>query len=113
MPVSYTHLDVYKRQGLGLAISKALTHKMGGTISVESTRGAGSTFTFTVVLHRPERRAAPRPVETLRDRRVLVVDDDPFARDSLAAMLRAWSLKVTEARSGPAALTAILSLIHI
>ncbi|MGA2391983.1 MAG: response regulator [Candidatus Lustribacter sp.] len=93
--------------GLGLAISKALTHKMGGTISVESKRGAGSTFTFTVVLHRPERRTAPRPVESLRDRRVLVVDDDPFARDSLAAMLRAWSLKVTEARSGPAALTAI------
>jgi signal transduction histidine kinase/DNA-binding response OmpR family regulator len=93
--------------GLGLAISKALTHKMGGTITVESTRGSGSTFTFTAVLHRPDRRAAPRPVETLRDRRVLIVDDDPIARDTLAAMLRSWSLTVTEARSGTAALAAI------
>jgi len=93
--------------GLGLAISKALTHRMGGNISVESTHGSGSTFTFTVVLHRPERRQAPRPVETLRDRRVLVVDDDPIARDLLATMLRSWSLKVTEARSGPSALAAI------
>jgi signal transduction histidine kinase/DNA-binding response OmpR family regulator len=93
--------------GLGLAISKALTHKMGGTITVESTRGIGSTFTFTAVLHRPDRRAVPRPVESLRDRRVLVVDDDPIARDALAAMLRSWSLTVTEARSGTAALAAI------
>jgi signal transduction histidine kinase/CheY-like chemotaxis protein len=93
--------------GLGLAISKALTHKMGGTIAVESVRGTGSTFTFTAVLHRPDRRAVPRPVESLRDRRVLVVDDDPIARDALATMLRAWSLNVTEARSGPAALAAI------
>ena len=93
--------------GLGLAISKALTHKMGGTITVESTRGNGSTFTFTAVLHRPDRRIAPRPIEALRDRRVLVVDDDPIARDMLAAMLRSWSLHVTEARSGIAALAAI------
>jgi signal transduction histidine kinase/DNA-binding response OmpR family regulator len=93
--------------GLGLAISKALTHKMGGTITVDSTRGMGSTFTFTAVLHRPDRRAAPRPIESLRDRRVLVVDDDPIARDALAAMLRSWSLNVTEARSGTAALVAI------
>jgi signal transduction histidine kinase/DNA-binding response OmpR family regulator len=93
--------------GLGLAISKALTHKMGGTITVESTRGSGSLFTFTAVLHRPDRRAAPRPIETLRDRRVLIVDDDPIARDTLAAMLRSWSLTVAEARSGTAALIAI------
>jgi signal transduction histidine kinase/DNA-binding response OmpR family regulator len=93
--------------GLGLAISKALTHKMGGSITVDSTRGIGSTFTFTAVLHRPDRRAAPRPIEALRGRRVLVVDDDPIARDALAAMLRSWSLNVTEARSGTAALAAI------
>ncbi len=93
--------------GLGLAISKALSERMGGSIGVDSVRGTGSTFTFTVMMHRPERRATPRAIEELRDRRVLVVDDDPIARELLTTTLRGWSLNVSEATSGTAALAAI------
>jgi signal transduction histidine kinase/DNA-binding response OmpR family regulator len=93
--------------GLGLAISKALAQKMGGGIAVESRPGSGSTFSFNVILHRPDRRMTPRAVEALRDRRVLVVDDDPIARELLAATLRGWSLNVAEATSGTSALAAI------
>lgn len=50
----------YEGAGIGLALTKQLMDVMGGTISVESTPGAGSTFTLRV-----PRGAAPSNVVTL------------------------------------------------
>ena len=36
--------------GLGLAICKSLIEKLGGTINVQSKKGVGSNFTFTLPL---------------------------------------------------------------
>jgi two-component system sensor histidine kinase BaeS len=48
--------------GLGLAIVKELTDAMGGTVSVESIPGAGTTFVVRLPHGTREARAEPEPV---------------------------------------------------
>lgn len=43
--------DQQKGYGLGLALCKIIVEKMGGSISVQSEMGAGSTFTFDMPFH--------------------------------------------------------------
>jgi signal transduction histidine kinase/CheY-like chemotaxis protein len=78
--------------GLGLTISRRMANIMEGDISVVSTVGEGSTFTFTVETDVVEwtRQAAAEPihaeVEDGRALSVLVVEDHPVNR----MILEAW-----------------------
>src|SRR5580700_7477386 len=97
----------YGGTGLGLTISKRLVGLMDGQIWVESEMARGAKFHFTVrakTSEKPVEVGTIAPAETLRDVRVLIVDDNRTNRRILEGMLKRWEMKSTSAESGPEAL---------
>jgi signal transduction histidine kinase/CheY-like chemotaxis protein len=97
--------------GLGLSIVKSLVELHGGAVEARSPGpGEGSEFSFRLPLAL-EADEAPRdpalgvaPHSVGRPRRVLVVDDNRDAADTLAQALKAFGHDVRVAYDGPSAL---------
>lgn len=98
----------YGGTGLGLAICRHLAQLMGGEIGVESVFGKGSTFWFTLRLKKEPLvpvQAAPSAGGCLRERRILIVDDNPTNREILTHYLSAWGVSHSSAKTGKEAIT--------
>jgi CheY-like chemotaxis protein len=85
--------------GLGLSITKGLIDLMGGSISLESEPGKGTSVSFELPFEIPEvtssikKEASQLDLTTLSKLSVLVVEDNKVNQMVIMAMLK--SLKVT------------------
>ncbi len=99
--------------GLGLSICRRLVALMGGELTLQSELGLGSTFAFEITLPIAQEPQSELPARLEHNRliglQVLLVDDNPTARDILAAMIRQLGWQVDAAPSGPEALALLQS----
>jgi PAS domain S-box-containing protein len=109
-----SHTRKFGGVGLGLAISRELVERMGGTISCESKEGVGSTFSFSIPFGDDQTKSdmagipmEPLPVagipvstEEREKARLLLAEDDPITRKVIGMMLQKSDFDIDIAEHG-------------
>jgi CheY-like chemotaxis protein len=96
--------------GLGLAISKKLVSLLKGEISVKSSLGLGSIFSFTAKfkVYEDMQKSIKRDAKLLNNKMILVVDDNADNRIVLSEMLFEWGMQPIVCASALEALKMVL-----
>jgi PAS domain S-box-containing protein len=92
--------------GMGLSMVYSIVRRHSGEIQVDTTPGAGTTFTliFPIGSDALAPSSPPQPTGNRRLARILVVDDDSQVLSSLTEMLRGVGHTVTPSSTGRAAI---------
>lgn len=99
----------YGGTGLGLVISKQLSELMGGEIWLESTKGVGSIFYFTVKLRLPPEAHGRLSIPALDQSRFLIADDNELERELIASIVRSWGASAIVCESGENAIELMMT----
>lgn len=118
--LSQVATNAAKGTGLGLAISQQLASLLGGSISVQSEAGKGSTFSVALALESIDNCVPgepgfdpsyldPTPKQYTLDGRILVVDDVPDIRNLIGQIISGTGCHVSYAADGEEAVRAFHS----
>ncbi len=104
----FTTKEQGKGTGLGLSIVHGIVKNHKGYISVESEPGKGSVFYMYFPAHKAASVSVPKPENGAcipeGKETILIVDDEPALRESLAEILQWSGYEVIKAESGLSAL---------
>ncbi|MYM89753.1 response regulator [Rugamonas sp. FT82W] len=110
---SFTQVDPsttrrYGGTGLGLTISRRLAEIMGGSLTVQSEMGKGSTFTLTLVAEANDGQLAEDILldrsASVEGKRILIVDDNATNRRILMRQALLWGMEALSAASAAEAI---------
>jgi signal transduction histidine kinase len=96
--------------GLGLAMAFGIIRRHDGQLDIDTAAGLGTTFRLALPCHHSTAEEAEEARLTLdRSLRVLVVDDEPHARDVVSQYLRNDGHRVLTANNGNDAMQRVMS----
>lgn len=108
-----SRISVTEGTGLGMAVVKGFTSLMGGTLTIESTQGEGSTFTVEIPFEEPSAKsrqlildsqdAQKQSVQDFKGKKVLLVEDNVLNAEIAAELLNSIGFVVDWAENGKAA----------
>lgn len=101
--------------GLGLAIVLRIARLLGYRIEVRSRPGRGSVFSIAMpagqTMANNRRSSVDRAIGQFKGERVLVIDDDQAALESMHGLLSSWGLEVQSAANAAQAMASIAAQV--